>query len=106
MSIKVLWEQGLRLHQSNDISGARAQYELILQLDPKHFDSLYLSSAIALQEKKEELAKNLLERALEVKPNHIDALFNLAVILEKRGFNEEALTKYETIIQLQSNHIK
>ncbi len=106
IQIQSLWKQGLFLHQNNDLSGAKSKYELILKLDPKHFDSLYLFSAIASQENNQDLAKNLLERAVMVRPNHIDALFNLAVILEKNGSNVEALEKYETINQLDHSHVK
>jgi hypothetical protein len=105
-TILSLWEQGVLLHKNNDLSGAKVYYDRILQSEPNHFDSLYLSSAIAVQENNLDLAKELLERALVVNPAHIDALFNLAVILEKGGANDEAISKYETINQLVSNHIK
>ena len=106
ITIQALWEQGVLLHQKNDIQGAKAIYQRILQSDPKHFDSLYLSSAIATQEENLNQAKEFLYLALKIRPAHIDSLFNLAVILEAGGANEEALSKYEAIIELESNHIK
>lgn len=106
LTIQALFEQGLLLHQNNDIPGAKALYEEILQSDPNHFDSLYLSGAIATKEKNFLLAKVFLMRALEIRPNHIDSLFNLAVILEADGNNEEALSKYETINEVTPNHVK
>jgi tetratricopeptide (TPR) repeat protein len=106
ISIQALWAQGLFLHQNNDLIGAKANYEQILQLDPNHFDSLYLSSAIATQEEKFDLARRLLKRALEIRPTHVDALFNLSVILEAAGENDEALSNYENIIERMPAHIK
>lgn len=81
-------------------------YQQALDLDPNHFDSLYLSSALAVQEENFELAKSLLNRAVSANPNHIDAKFNLAIVLEKFGESSNALTLYSSIILASPNHIQ
>jgi len=105
-TIQKLWQQGLSFHQSGDLSAAKAIYQEILSLDHNHFDSLYLSSAIAAQENDLPLAKKLLSKALSVNPKHIDANFNLAVLLEKSGDINNALEKYSLLINLQRDHIE
>ena len=105
-TIHQLWQQGLSLHQSGNLSAAKAIYQEILSLDHNHFDSLYLSSAIAAQENDLPLAKKLLSKALTVNPKHIDANFNLAVLLEKSGDINNALEKYTLLINLQHHHIE
>jgi tetratricopeptide (TPR) repeat protein len=105
-TIQKLWQQGLSLHQSGDLSAAKAIYQEILSLDRDHFDSLYLSSAIATQENDLPLAKILLNKALSVNPRHIDANFNLAVLMEKSGDMNNALEKYSLLINLQHDHLE
>jgi tetratricopeptide (TPR) repeat protein len=105
-TIQQLWQQGLSLHQSGNLSAAKAIYQEILTLDHIHFDSLYLSSAIAAHENDLPLAKKLLSKALSVNPKHIDANFNLAVLLEKSGEINNALEKYSLLINLQHDHIE
>jgi tetratricopeptide (TPR) repeat protein len=105
-TIQQLWQKGLSLHQSGDLSAAKAIYQEILSFDHNHFDSLYLSSAIATQENDLPLAKILLNKALSVNPKHIDANFNLAVLMEKSGDINNALEKYSLLINLQHDHIE
>lgn len=105
-TIEQLWQQGLELHQTGNLSAAKAAYQEILSIDPNHFDSLYLSSAIATQENDFELAKILLTKALSVRPTHTDAIFNLAVLLEKSGDINSALEKYSLLINLLPDHVQ
>ena len=105
-NIRAIWEQGLRHHQAGDLLEAKYCYVQALKIDPTHFDSLYLSSAIAAQENNIELAIDFLNRALVVNPSHIDSLFNLSVLLEKNGESEKALLTYELLNQLAQNHVQ
>jgi tetratricopeptide (TPR) repeat protein len=104
--IQALWEQGLRHHQGGALPEAKNCYAQALEIDPLHFDSLYLSSAIAVQENNIDLAIDFLNRALAINPSHIDALFNLSVLLEKIGGTEKALSTYELLNQLAPNHVQ
>ena len=105
-NIGTIWEQGLRHHQAGDLLEAKNCYVQALKIDPAHFDSLYLSSAIAAQENNIQLAIEFLNRALVVNPSHIDSLFNLSVLLEKNGESEKALSTYELLSQLAQNHVQ
>lgn len=105
-TIHQLWQEGLGLHQCGNLSAAKTIYQQILSLDPNHFDSIYLSSAIASQENDLELAKLLLNRALSLNPHHVDATFNLAVLLEKSGDINKALEKYSFLINLMPSHVQ
>lgn len=104
--IQALWEQGLRHHQGGKLADAKNCYGQVLEINPLHFDSLYLSSAIAVEENNDELAIDFLNRALAINPSHIDALFNLSVLLEKIGETEKALSTYELLNQFAQNHVQ
>lgn len=104
--IQTLWEQGLRHHQGGKLADAKNCYGQVLEINALHFDSLYLSSAIAVEENNDELAINFLNRALAINPSHIDALFNLSVLLEKIGETEKALSTYELLNQFAQNHVQ
>lgn len=104
--IQALWEQGLRHHQSGALPEAKNCYAQALEIDPLHFDSLYLSSAIAVQENNIDLAIDFLNRALAINPSHIDSLFNLSVLLGKINETEKALSTYELLNQLAPNHVQ
>lgn len=104
--IQALWEQGLRHHQSGALPEAKNCYTQALEIDPLHFDSLYLSSAIAVQENNIDLAIDFLNRALAINPSHIDSLFNLSVLLGKINETEKALSTYELLNQLAPNHVQ
>ena len=104
--IQALWEQGLRHHQSGALPEAKNCYAQALEIDPLHFDSLYLSSAIAVQENNIDLAIDFLNRALAINPSHIDSLFNLSVLLGKINETEKALSTYELLNQIAQNHVQ
>lgn len=103
---QALFDLGLLKHKNGDLFEAKKYYEKIFEIDPLHFDSLYLSSAIAVQENKIELAIDFLNRALTINTTHIDTLFNLAVLLEQIGESGKALLKYELLNNLQQNHVQ
>ena len=104
--IQALWEQGLRHHQGGDLPEAKNCYAQALEINPLHFDSLYLSSAIAVQENNIDLAIEFLNRALAINPSHIDSLFNLSVLLEKIGETEKALSTHGLLNQYAPNHVQ
>jgi hypothetical protein len=104
--IQALWEQGLRHHQSGALPEAKNCYAQALEINPLHFDSLYLSSAIAVQENNIDLAIDYLNRALAINPSHIDSLFNLSVLLEKIGETEKALSTHGLLNQFAPNHVQ
>ena len=104
--VQTIWKHGLRHHQSGELIDAKNYYAQALEIDPLHFDSLYLSSAIAVQENNIDLAIDFLNRALAINPSHIDSLFNLSVLLEKIGETEKALSTYELLNQIAQNHVQ
>lgn len=101
-----LFESGLAKHQSGEATKAKDLYQKALDIDPNHFDSLYLLSAIATQQENLEIAINLLIRACTVKPLHADANFNLAVLFERSGKYKESLEKYNCALASDPNHIE
>lgn len=105
-NIQAMWEEGLRSHLSGDLRHAKEIYKTILEIEPTHFDSLYLSSTIAVGDQEFSVARDFLIRALDSNPKHIEANFNLAAIFEKLGQSENALIRYALLLQISPNHIQ
>lgn len=99
-------ESGIKLHHEGRLIEAEKIYKKILAGNPNHFDSLYLSSEIAIQWQKFDLAKNLLTRAAKQNPSHGNTQFNLAVVFEKLGDTTSAIKHYTIAISLNPKNVE
>lgn len=97
-------KHGLELHQSGQLQEALEEYELILKIDPLHFDALQLSGAIAAQSRKWNLALDLFTKALLVNQSNPNIFYNKGVVLQELNRYEEALACYNTAISLKSDY--
>lgn len=96
---------GLQLKNKNDFIGAKAALQKALDINPHHFDSLYLLGVIASIENNLILAQHYLNSAHLRNPSHLECNFNLAVLTEKLGNFEAAHSQYANILTAQPNHI-
>lgn len=74
---------------------------MILYVQPKYFDALYLLGIVAAQTQRAGEAVALLSRAVAVNPNHADVHNNLGVVLRALGNPQAALPRYQRAIELQ-----
>lgn len=99
-----LLQAGIDLHQAGSLLQAKATYEEILRLDPRHFDALHLLGIIAAQMQDPAQAERLIARALEVNPTSQVAYANHGNTLLELGRPDEALISYEKAIAIAPNY--
>ena len=89
-----LFTQGLALHQQGRFAEAKAIYDQILALDPKHFDAMHLSGVIVMQGGDNQQAVALISKAIALNP----ANPAYAPAYNNRGLAYRALARQEAAI--------
>lgn len=100
-----LFQQGFALHQQGKLSEARAVYEAVLSINPKHFDALNLSGTVEAQLGKFEVAVDLISRAIAINPKEATCYNNLGNALAELKQPEAALANYDKAIQLKPDYV-
>jgi Tfp pilus assembly protein PilF len=98
------WQQALEHHRRGRLAPAKAAYEQILAIQPRHIEALHLLGVIALQTGNAQRAVQLIEKAIAIKPVHAEAYFNRGLALRQMGEPEAALASYEQAIKLDAHH--
>src|SRR5580704_16959721 len=101
MAVHAKFDQGLALHQQDKLADAARIYGEILQQQPNHFDALHLLGVIAAQNKKTELAVELITKAIRLNATVAAAHSNLGIALLHLKRPAEALASYDTAIALK-----
>jgi protein O-GlcNAc transferase len=94
---------GLSHHQSGRLAKAEACYRQVLAAQPDHADALHLLGVIAHQEKRHDLAVEMIGRA--IKRNGRDPLYfcNLGVALREQGKLDQAVAAYRQAIGIKAD---
>ena len=96
----VYFNDGVKLHQQHNLSGAIAAYAKAIAADPS-FAAAYYNSAIAYRELGQvSRALDNYELALIADPAYTDARRNYAILLEHQGYTDDAIEQYETILRI------
>ncbi|MEO7106302.1 MAG: tetratricopeptide repeat protein, partial [Rhodoferax sp.] len=99
--IETKFQQAIQLHQHGQLVQAKALYESILAVQPKHAQSLHFLGVLAHQTGNLEPAIALIGRAIEVAPGQPAFYCNLGnVQLQLKRF-QEAVTSYERAISIK-----
>ena len=98
--VAALFNQGFHCHKHGHLNQAWQIYQQVLQLQPEHFDALYMLGLIASDNQNPELVIDLLGKAIKLNGNHIDALYNHGVALQKLNRMEEAVISFDKVIEL------
>jgi protein O-GlcNAc transferase len=101
--IEVLFNQGFDCYKHGQLNQAWQIYQQVLQLQPEHFDALYMLGLIASDNQNFELTVDLMGKVIKLKSNHADALYNHGVALQKLNRMEEALISFDKVIELNPN---
>ena len=96
--------EGLALHRQGQLVPALAIYRQVLEIEPRHFDALHLSSVIAYQTKELGEALELIDSALEINPTFAPAHYNRGNFLQDLKRLEEALASYEQAMKLKPDY--
>ena len=94
------------LHRRGLVAEARTQCREILQIFPRHFDTLHLLGIVEYQSGRHEDADRLLAQALSIEPRSVAALSNRGVVLHELKRFEEALACYDRAVALQPDCVE
>jgi tetratricopeptide (TPR) repeat protein len=100
-----MFEEGLAHHQVGRLGEAERVYRKILELDPRHGDSLHLLGMVALQTGHNDAAAELICKAIGwngAKPAYHT---NLGNVLQRQSRFEEAVGCYDRAIDLQPESV-
>jgi tetratricopeptide (TPR) repeat protein len=92
------------LHAAGQLHAARALYQEILRLRPRHFDALHLLGVLAAQDNDPQQAVRLIEKAIQVEPNNAAAHCNKGTALQAINQWEAALAAYDRAIALRPDY--
>ncbi len=97
------FQQAAAFHQQGRFSEAGSLYELVLEMEPRHFDSLYCLGLIRLQQNRFDDATDLFRRAIKVEKASADAHYCLALALTGLGRTGEGIRRYKKALALRPN---
>jgi predicted O-linked N-acetylglucosamine transferase (SPINDLY family)/TolA-binding protein len=89
-----LLERARALQQSGVLGEAKAVYRQLLQLQPNHFNALYLLGQLEYQARSYQEAEGLLRAAIAANPRSADAHMHLGIVLNALQRFEEAHAAY------------
>ncbi len=95
------FQQAFQYHQSGQLAQAQLLYDEILQLQPRHFDSLHLSGVVASQTKNFHKAVELIGKAIEICPDNAIFHSNYGNTLKELKQYEAAVASYDRAIALK-----
>ena len=98
------FQMGLKYHEMNMLSEAKAEYEKALQIEPDYYEVLNNLSGIYYTEGRVEDAKSLLDKAINGNPKRSLAYFNLAKICTRDGETDKAIGLLSRLIELDSKN--
>ena len=99
--VRLLFAEGLALHQAGRLVDAEKIYYQVLEMQPDHFDSLHLLGVTFHQRGNHAAAVRQMDSALKRNPNHSFILNNRGVALKELRRFEEALASYDRALNLQ-----
>jgi predicted TPR repeat methyltransferase len=95
-----LVRQGYAAQMAGEMAKAEQCYQRILQLQPDHYDALYLLGKVAHSGGDHERAVELLRKAVALRPGEVAFHALLATALEAAARHEEAISSYQAVLAL------
>ena len=104
-SIESKFKLALQKQNKNNLIFAEKLYKEVLEIDPKHLESICYLATIFAQTKRNNLAKKFFLKAIEINPNNPRINNSLGNISLQLGESEKALKYYEKAIKLKPNYV-
>jgi tetratricopeptide (TPR) repeat protein len=101
---EVLYRNGVRCLQHNDLPSAIAHLRDLLELDPQHVLGWCAIGECLFGADKQEASLIAFKRAVAIDPAKWTAWFNLGLLHQNAGRFEEAESAYHRVLELQANH--
>jgi protein O-GlcNAc transferase len=94
-------QQAVAFHRQGRFREAEGFYQIVLETEARHFDSLYSLGLIKLQQNKFDDAADLFRRATKVEKGSAEAHHSLAIALTGVGRSGEAIRRYEKALAIR-----
>ena len=96
--------KAVQYHQSGQFQQAEKIYKKILDINPKHSDSLHLLGLIAHQVGNNDIAINLISEAIQNDPGNPTYCYNLGTVCQDQGKPGEAIACYQKALHLKPDY--
>jgi len=106
LSIKETLILAVQNCQKNNFEKAEELCNKILNIDPDHFDTIFLLGSLSVQTKNFDIAEKFLNKAIQIQPNNINAHLNLAILFKELRNFEKSISCYQKAIKIQPNHAR
>ena len=106
LSIKETLISAFQSCQKKDFKKAEKLCNKILNIDPNHYDTIFLLGSLSVQTKNFDIAEKFLNKAIEIQPNNIDAYSNLGILFKELRNFKKSLSCYQKAIEIQPNRAR
>jgi Tfp pilus assembly protein PilF len=93
-------------YRAGSLEEARALFERVLRMEPKHPDALHLLGMLWCARGDSRKGVQLIRRAIAFSPKFHDALSNLGCVLQSLGRDEEALASFDKALAIRPDSIE
>ena len=104
MSLKQLFDDAVRNHQSGRYQQAEVLYKQVLNQEPQHSDTLHLLGVLAYQQSQFKHALDFISRAIQSQSQKSLYHFNLGLVHQKLGNVNDSIAAYQRAIELKPNY--
>lgn len=102
--LQASFNEAISLHQKGHLSEAKALYEVVLKIQPRHFQSMHLIGVIAAQTGNYQVAVDWISKAIEIFPNNADFHINRGNALRELKQLDAALVSYDRAIAIKPDY--
>lgn len=98
--------EGVALHGQGQLAKAKACFEEVLVLQPRHAEALHALGVIAAQAGQLKRALQLIHQALMIRPDYAVAYYNRGNVFKDSGQLDAAIESYDRALAIQPNLAK
>ncbi|WP_299125361.1 tetratricopeptide repeat protein [uncultured Tenacibaculum sp.] len=97
------FNKAIDLYNSNNLSGAIANWTIVLKINPKEPNSYYSRAIVKNELYTWKSAIADYDKAIELAPNFVSAITNRGTVKDENGDYDGALEDYKTALKLEPN---
>ena len=105
-SINETFKLAYKNHEEFFYKKAEDLYKKVLNINPNHFESIFLLGTLYAQIKRFNQALKFLNRAKDMQPNNADVHNNLGGVLKELENYEKAVTCYKKVIKINPSFVQ
>ena len=103
-TLKETFFSAYQSYKKRDYKNAEMLCNKILNIDPNHFDSIFLLANLSAINRDFNGAKEFLHRAVKIQPKSTNAYNNLGTAYKELGKYDEAINFYNKTLEIEPNH--